>query len=345
MAGAGGDAGDSGVVARPIRTDLRAPRGRVLLRGEALHRDVDECGIAGAGIAVREADLEHLGDQMEVLRGAEAEPARIEALEDVQHLDEVQSARGGRRSARDLEAAIAAADGRPLDRLVAREIIERDDATRAAHVVRHRRAKVATVEHAGALRRDQTQRGRVLRHRDQITGLDGRAAGQEGARGLGKARQVGRALPHRLHQIWRGAEAALRVADRGLHHGLEIEAAEPSDGLGPGHQRAGHAHREQADEVDVALHSQIVGPGVGDRHVHVGARGRRRGGVVVDDEVPAVGQPQVGHARAEDAHHHRLHHGQREERGDGRVHRIAARREHLGPRCRAERMIADHHAA
>jgi hypothetical protein len=61
--------------------------------------------------------------------------------------------------------------------------------------------------------------------------------------------------------------------------------------------------------------------------------------------MPAVGQPQVGHARAEDADHHRLHHGQREQRADGRVHRIAARGEHLGPRRRAERMIGDHHPA
>ena len=30
---------------------------------------------------------------------------------------------------------------------------------------------------------------------------------------------------------------------------------------------------------------------------------------------------------------------------DGRVHRVAARREHLGPRRRAERVIGDHHAA
>jgi hypothetical protein len=61
--------------------------------------------------------------------------------------------------------------------------------------------------------------------------------------------------------------------------------------------------------------------------------------------MPAIGQPQVGHARAEDADHHRLHHGQREEGADGRVHRVAARRQHLGARRRAERVIGDHHAA
>ena len=84
---------------------------------QALDRDVHEGRIAGARVAVREADLEHLGDQVEVVRGAEAQAARIEAFEDVQHLDQVEPARGRRRSARDLEAAVAAADGLPLDRL------------------------------------------------------------------------------------------------------------------------------------------------------------------------------------------------------------------------------------
>jgi hypothetical protein len=61
--------------------------------------------------------------------------------------------------------------------------------------------------------------------------------------------------------------------------------------------------------------------------------------------VPAVGQAQVGHPRAEDADHHRLDHGQREEGADGRVDRVAARRQHLRARGRAERVVGDHHAA
>ncbi len=191
-------------------------------------------------------------------------PRGSKPFEDVQHLDEVEPARGRRRGARDLETAVAAVDGRPIDRLVARQVVQGDDAARLPHVVGHRGAEVAAVEHARALRRDQPQGGRVFRHRDQIARLDGRAARQEGARGLREARQVGRGLLDRLDQVRRRAEAALGMADRGLHHGLEIEAAEARDRLRPRLQRAGHPHREDAEQVDVAFRPQVVGPRVGD---------------------------------------------------------------------------------
>ena len=51
------------------------------------------------------------------------------------------------------------------------------------------------------------------------------------------------------------------------------------------------------------------------------------------------------HAAADDADHHRLDHGQREQRRDRGIDGVAAGREHLGARARGQRMIADHHAA
>jgi hypothetical protein len=59
----------------------------------------------------------------------------------------------------------------------------------------------------------------------------------------------------------------------------------------------------------------------------------------------AIGEPDMRHAAADDADHHRLDHRQREQGGDRRVDRIAAGGEHLGAGARGQRMIADHHAA
>ncbi len=64
----------------------------------------------------------------------------------------------------------------------------------------------------------------------------------------------------------------------------------------------------------------------------------------VTGEAP-VGQAQMRHAAARDADHHRLHHGQRQERGDGGIDRVAAERQHLLPGCGAERMVGHDDAA
>ena len=59
----------------------------------------------------------------------------------------------------------------------------------------------------------------------------------------------------------------------------------------------------------------------------------------------AIGQPDMGDAAAEHADHHRLDHGQGEQRGDGGVDRIAAGQQHLRAGRRGQRMVGHHHAA
>jgi hypothetical protein len=55
--------------------------------------------------------------------------------------------------------------------------------------------------------------------------------------------------------------------------------------------------------------------------------------------VAAIGHAQMRDAAAEDADHHRLHDGQREQARDGRVHRVAAGQQHLRPGGGGERVV------
>jgi len=61
--------------------------------------------------------------------------------------------------------------------------------------------------------------------------------------------------------------------------------------------------------------------------------------------VRAVGRADVAGRAADQAHHHRFDHGQRELGGDRGVDRIAARRQHLDTGGGRERMVGHDHAA
>ena len=90
--------------------------------------------------------------------------------------------------------------------------------------------------------------------------------------------------------------------------------------------------------------AHVVRTRVGERLVHVGPGG---GGaplyVVVQRDVPAVGQPQMRVAGAEDADHHQIDRGESEERYHRGVHGFASRGKHLDAGRRAERMAGDGH--
>ena len=59
----------------------------------------------------------------------------------------------------------------------------------------------------------------------------------------------------------------------------------------------------------------------------------------------AVGQPDMRHAAAEDADHHRLHDGQSEEGGDRGIDGVATGRQHFRPGGGGQRMVGDDHAS
>ena len=146
-------------------------------------------------------------------------------------------------------------------------------------------------------------------------------------------------------QIRRHAEAARGMADRRLHHIGQREGAKARQRLAPALQIAGRGHRGRTQRVLPPDRVHRAGRGVGIGRVGGRAGGERRGALAVDHHMAAVGQPDMRHAAAQDADHHRLDHGQREESRDRRVDRVAAGGQHLRAGGRGERMVGDHHAA
>ena len=135
------------------------------------------------------------------------------------------------------------------------------------------------------------------------------------------------------------------MPDRGLHDVGERHGAESFQRLAPGLQRARHRHRFRAVEVFIAYGIEHVMRRAGLRGVGIGPDRQWHRALAVDEAMAAVGQPDMGHAAADDADHHRLDHRQRKQRRDRRIDGVAAGRQHFRARARRQRMIADHHAA
>ena len=146
-------------------------------------------------------------------------------------------------------------------------------------------------------------------------------------------------------QIGRRRIAARGMFDRGLHHVGKRHGAEPLKRLAPGLQRARHGDGFRPVEVFITRRVEHVMRRAGFRGVGIGPDRQRHRALAVDEAMAAVGQPDMGHAAADDADHHRLDHGQREQGGDRRIDGVAAGRQHFRARARRQRMIADHHAA
>ena len=189
------------------------------------------------------------------------------------------------------------------------------------------------------------QRGGVVRLPHQLAGLHALAARQPCRRGGREAGDVVLHQAHDVRQVLARSKAVLGVADGWLHRFRQRERAVAGERFRPAQQVARHADRQRADVVLSPLDHLVVRPGVGDRLVHVRRRGAGRGGVVVDETVLAVGEAHGRHPGAEDADHHRFHDGQREQRRHRGIDRIAAGRQHLHARHRAERVVRHHHPA
>ncbi|MEY4006294.1 MAG: hypothetical protein RLZZ221_2390, partial [Verrucomicrobiota bacterium] len=175
--------------------------------------------------------------------------------------------------------------------------------------------------------------------------LDRRAIGQEEPREARVAGDVRRGVGGAVLQVGRRDEAALGQPDRRCHDVGEREAAEALERRAPAQQRARHRDGERAHGVLAALRLAVVRQLVRDRLVHVGARRAGRGAQPVEHDMGAVGEADMRDAAAQHADHHRLHHGQREERGDRGVDGVATGEQHLRAGSRGERMVGDDHAA
>ncbi len=266
---------------------------------------------------------------MDRLRRAEAGRPDVVAFEDVEHLRDVDAGRRGRRRAQNFPAAIIAPDRQPLDGLDRGEIVARDEAAMRLHVVDQDVAERAAIERAFAVLRDIRQRLRIFRLHHALAGLERRAVRQIDRRDRLVPEHDGRAVADAFVQIGRGAIAARGVPDRGLHDVGERHGAEAAQGLAPGLQRARRGNRLRPVEVLVVDGVEHVMRRAGLAAIGVGLHRQRHRALAVDEAMAAVSGADMRHAAADDADHHRLDHGQREQGRDRGIDGVAARGQHL----------------
>ena len=192
---------------------------------------------------------------------------------------------------------------------------------------------------------DVGQRFRIFRLHHALTGLQRHPVRQIDRRNLLVLQHLPGAVGDAFVQIWRRRVAARGMLDRGLHDVGEAHGAEPLQRLAPGLQRARHRHRFRAGQVFVADRIEHIMRRARFGLVGVGPDRQRHRALAVDEAMAAVGQSDVGHAAADDAHHHRLDHREREQRRDRGIDGVAASCKHFSTRARGQRMIADHHAS
>ena len=257
-------------------------RAAVLLRSQAGDRHVHERGIAGRRIPVDEADLERFGEQVNAVDGPESERCDVVAFENVEELDQVDAATGGRRAAGDLVSAIRTAHGHALDRAIGREIVERDDPTLARHVLRDAPSERTAVERRGSVLRDIRQGVGIRRLHEKIALAKRDAVRQERPCRIGEEGEIGGCPRDALGEISGHAKAVRRMADRRSHDPLETHRAEAHQHLAPRGESSRNPDGAEADRILAAVGLHVIRPDVGDRAIHVGTRGRRRRGVSVE---------------------------------------------------------------
>ena len=282
---------------------------------------------------------------MDRLGRAESQFGDIVAFENVEHLRDVHAGCRRRRRPQDFPAAIVGADRLTLDRLVGREILAGDEAAILLHVVDQDIAERSLIQRRFAVLRNIGQRLRIFRLHHALAGLQRRSLGQIDRRDRLVLQHLLGAVGDAFVQIGRRRIAARGVLDRGLHDIGKAHGAEAPQRLAPGLQRARHSHRFRPGEILVSDGVEHVMRRARLRRVGVGTNRQRHGALAIDETMAAVGKPDVRHAAADDADHHRFDHGQREQRRDRGIDGVAAGGEHFGAGARGQRMIADHHAA
>lgn len=146
-------------------------------------------------------------------------------------------------------------------------------------------------------------------------------------------------------KIGRRRKAARGVLDRRLHHISERHGPVSAQGLAPGLQRAWHSDGFRAAEILIAYCVEHLRRRARFGTICIGPDRKRNSTLSIDKAMAAIAEPDMRHAAADDADHHRFNHGQRKESGDGGINGVAAGRQHLRACGRGERMITDYHAA
>ena len=312
----------------PARRDLRRGRGalvgyqlalasRVGLVGERRHRHLYEIRVTQVLAAVGVRQLHGLGEQVQVGGAVVSQGGQVLVFQQVEDLQDVHAAGGGRGRRHDLEVAEAAANRRPLQGAVGRQVLQRDQAVAALHLRGDAAGDLALVKTVPAAGGDLPQGPGQVGLAQDLADLIGAAVGLEvqpqrfrvAAQAIGAGGEfVVEGEGHR--------EALLGQGDGGRQYLFPAHAAVGFQGIQHARHRARHARGLVAEILEHEVFLAVL------PEEHVAAR-RRGGGLAVVDEylplalrqvnqhkaaAPQVARPRVGHRQGEAGGHGRVHH-------------------------------------
>ena len=312
---------------------------RVFLRSESRDRQGRiERRVAEIAGPIRESPPHPFGDAVDRGRRPGTVLGEVVSLEDVEHLDERDSARTDGRHADHVIAAVQAGDRGPLLRSVVLEIGFGDEAAVRLHLLCEQPRGLSFVKAAGSILGDAFERVGEIGLAEDVTHLIGHALarelldrgrvflhlGQDALERSGEA--VGHDEPFAGEDHGRFHQAPPWQLLRTYVHPCRVE---------PGH-RSRDAHRHVRIVVKVGVVLAVL-----EEHRRVG-RGRSGLTEVVRGRSP-VQKADHHEPSASDVSGGRVNHREGEPSGDGRVDGVAAIPQNVGAHLRGdERLRGDH---
>ena len=274
--------------------------------------------------------------------------AGIEMTGDVIERFDQPGAAAGRACGVQIDAPMRADQRVAFDDLIGGEIVRGDPAAAGFEVGRDPQGQLAAVEIIRPVFGKRAQGLGQSAERKIAFGLRRHAARQVKARRLVVAAQIRHRQRHLQHREPAHRQAAVGKSDRRAEQPVEAEppqarrrARETPDG-------AGHGDRPVADLVPPIGHARKAHDALGHGRIEgivIAADRRRQHALKVEDMRALLGgDPDHQIARAAEPAHPGLDHAERKGGRDRGVDRIAAFRQHPGPRPRRQDMLGGDHA-
>ena len=307
---------------------------RVVLVRQRAGRDVDKARVGDVQLAVGDRPSHRFDQQARRFRARPAVCREVEALEEVEHLQQSQ-APGRRARGHHLQAAIRAADRLGHVDRVALQVSFGDEPPVGCKVGRDGVPDLALVEDVGAFAGQPLECSREISLDQQIS--DGEELAIARVDRLRRRRDLDplgvgydiRPVVHRpvaVDEAWH-RESVASQGDRRLYGLLPRDRAKPRECLvQPGH-RAGHGDRLIAHVVDPAIEHVAVAVGglaEEDRLPLVLAGTRAGRAVELEQRVAALRRVDEHRAAPADAAHLRIDDALHESACDGGINRVAA---------------------
>ena len=162
-----------------LHVEARAAIGGIDLGNEPLDRHIDERRIGGCDGAVGKGNLQSFSNQVDGIGRAKPHSCNVKALQDVQHLRDMHTARCRRWRADDSEPAVARPHRLTLYDCILFQVSERQRAALSSNVLRNCCTERAVVQQLRSLIGEALQRSRIVRLHDTMTDRDRLSTWQE----------------------------------------------------------------------------------------------------------------------------------------------------------------------